>query len=200
MQLGSGVTWRVIAGIRCRAAVQPWPVAMAQSVCSAAVWIPIQVIDASSRRQPRSARSRSTPATGPGTRSHGTGRRLTPPPGEISESPDMGRAPLKWSITMVRVFSVSTENFERGNKTKAEEANLIRQSTPTRVCVPAARLCCIRVSFAGVLSSAHREIRDSFRFLFTSYLKQPARGPELPGPGHERSGACNRPHLDRTGG
>jgi hypothetical protein len=32
------------------------------------------------------------PATGPGTRSHGTGRRPTPPPGEISESPDMGRA------------------------------------------------------------------------------------------------------------
>jgi hypothetical protein len=31
-------------------------------------------------------------ATGPGTRSHGTGSQPTPPPGEISESPDMGWA------------------------------------------------------------------------------------------------------------
>jgi hypothetical protein len=30
--------------------------------------------------------------TGPGTRSHGTGSRPTPPPGEISESPGMARA------------------------------------------------------------------------------------------------------------
>ncbi len=39
------------------------------------VWIPIRFINASSERQPRSARSRSTPAAGPGTRSHDAGRR-----------------------------------------------------------------------------------------------------------------------------
>jgi hypothetical protein len=49
------------------------------------VWITILFINASSGSQPRSARSRSTPATGPGTRSHGTGRRPTPAPAEISE-------------------------------------------------------------------------------------------------------------------
>jgi hypothetical protein len=36
--------------------------------------------------------SEKSPAAGPGTRSHGTGSRPTPLPGEISESPDMGRA------------------------------------------------------------------------------------------------------------
>jgi hypothetical protein len=45
------------------------------------VWIPIRFINASSRRQPRSARSRSTPATGPRMRSHCTCSRPTPPPG-----------------------------------------------------------------------------------------------------------------------
>jgi hypothetical protein len=41
------------------------------------VWIPLQSIDASIQRQPGSAKSRSTPATGPGTRRQGTGRRPT---------------------------------------------------------------------------------------------------------------------------
>jgi hypothetical protein len=51
------------------------------------------LIDASSQRQPRSARSRSTPATGPGTRRRrGNDPRLARDGADISESPDMGRA------------------------------------------------------------------------------------------------------------
>jgi hypothetical protein len=68
-----------------------------QSQChSGFVWITIQFINASSRSQPRTARRRGpTPATGPGTRFYGTGRRATPPPAEISESPAMARALTK---------------------------------------------------------------------------------------------------------
>jgi hypothetical protein len=51
--------------------------------CPLPVWITIQCINASSRSQPRTARRRPTPATGPGTRSHGTSRRATPTPGRI---------------------------------------------------------------------------------------------------------------------
>jgi hypothetical protein len=55
------------------------------------VWITIQIINASSRSQPRTAQCRPTPATGPGTRIYGTGRRATPTPAEISESLAMAR-------------------------------------------------------------------------------------------------------------
>jgi hypothetical protein len=57
---------RLLFGVWC-------PVAGLQRVV-ADLWIPIQFIKASSQRQPRSARSRSTSATGPRTRSHGGGR------------------------------------------------------------------------------------------------------------------------------
>ncbi len=69
----------------------------------------IQFINASSRRQPRSARSRSTPATGPGTRSRGTRapavsrrrRRRTSPSRRIWAGHS-----LRGSISMVRNISV----------------------------------------------------------------------------------------------
>jgi hypothetical protein len=51
--------------------------------CPLPVWITIQCIDASSRSQPRTARRRPTPATGPGTRIYGTSRGATPTPGKI---------------------------------------------------------------------------------------------------------------------
>jgi hypothetical protein len=50
---------------------------------------------------------------GPGTRSHGTGCRLTPPPAEISEPPDMGRALTKrvvcYGFEIVKTEKVKTE-------------------------------------------------------------------------------------------
>jgi hypothetical protein len=83
------------------------------------------------------------PATGPagpGTRSHGAGRRLTPPParGEISESPDMGRALTKSVDYHASNLSVSHNgDFERGNKTspRAEEAQAHPRPAHPDLCV-----------------------------------------------------------------
>jgi hypothetical protein len=110
------------------------------------------------------------PATGPGTRSHGTGRRLTPPPAR-------GRSPshriwaghsLRGSIIMLRIFpfpitGISNEVIRPAREQRRRK--LTRgQLTRISVCIHASQRCYIRALLAGVFCLAHR---DSFRFLLT---------------------------------
>jgi hypothetical protein len=139
-----------------------------------ALWIRIQFINMSSRRQTRSARSRSTAATGPGTRSQSEPRHRPSNDAAaggypmISRAPDMERALAKRvNYRGSNIFRFGpTENFERGNiikraRTEHDSELYPLPSLPGSVCVFRVRLVLLPNSVTSAILRLYHQLGSS---------------------------------------